>query len=271
MANLIQTDYLHLLKIFTTMSEATAFQNLPFDLINIILEWNRSPFQKWYLKVDEKTGKLCIRLNVRATLDLISANPTHPLMEFLDFASDTSFARCKGVTIHIDGEVFPALEYCLTIKLERNRHYDNEYPELYVAYERNKKMEYLQFTGSCYGQDITNPQLFNNQLLHRFDEARGQYFTQSVYLNHVENTTDYTRQINTKEPIEYFHECKALSNEYMRRRMVDRYARETMMNEMGEEFNAQGKLSMAISLIDYEFNPCSNMYEEIDDNPDPEL
>jgi hypothetical protein len=44
--------------------------------------------------------------------------------------------------------------------------------------------------------------------------------------------------------------------------MTDRYARETMMNEMGEEFNAQGKMSMAISLIDYEFNPCSNMYEE---------
>lgn len=262
MTDLTQPYYLHLLKVFTKMSEITAFQNLPIELIKTILEWNRSPFQKWYLKVDEKTGKICIRMNVRATINAIMAYHPHPLRKFLDFASETSFAHCKEVTIHIDGEVFPALEYTLTIKLEWNRHYDNEYPELYVAYERNKKMEYLQFTGSCYGEDMTNPQLFNNQLVHRFDEARGQYFTQRVYLNHVENTTDYTRQIDFRESIEYFHECKALSNEYMRRRMTDRYAREKMMNEMGEDINSQGKMSMAIALIDYEFNPCSNMYEE---------
>jgi hypothetical protein len=250
------------------------------------LEWNRSLFQKWYLKVDEKTGKLCIRLSVRATLGLIvkysgrgtervrgnsrersssefSSNRKHPLMEFLDFASDTSFPHCKELTIHNDGEVFPALEYCLTIKLERNRHYDSEYSELYVAYERNEKMEYLQFTGSsCYGEDITNPQLFSNQLVHRFDEARGQYLTQYVYLDHVETLSDYTRHVGIREPIEYFQECKALSNEYMSRRIIDRYARETMINEMGDDSNAQGKMFMAISLIDCEFNPYSNMYEQ---------
>jgi hypothetical protein len=269
MTHLIQTDYLHLLKIFTTMSEATAFQNLPIDLINTILEWNRSPFQKWYLHINEKTGKLCIRLNVRATLDLISANPKHPLMQFLDFASDTSFTHCKEVTIHIDGEVFPTLEYCLKITHESDRFHDDDYPELYVAYERNKKMEYLQFGGICYGQDITNPQLFSNQSLHRFDEARGQYFTQWIYLDHVESQSDYTRQVNIREPIEYFHECKALSNEYMRRRMTDRYARETMMNEMGEDINTQGKMFMAISLIEFVFNPHSNMYEQIQ-YPEPE-
>lgn len=244
------------------MTEITAFQALPIVLVNIILDWCRSPLQTWYIKVDEKTGKLCLLFNVQLAVKLILANKRNPLLMFTNIRGTYWMEYSKPVTIYIDGEVIPALEHCLKIKREYSRFHDDEYPELYIEYERKQKMEYLQCYGDCYGVDRTNPQVFYSCVLHRFDESKGQYFTQAVNLNHVGNQNDYTRQITLLgHSIEYFHYCKDISNEYLRRRMTDRYAKTTMLSEMGNNPDNQEKMTTAISLIEDTFNQYSGMYE----------
>uniref|UniRef100_A0A6C0JYK9 Uncharacterized protein n=1 Tax=viral metagenome TaxID=1070528 RepID=A0A6C0JYK9_9ZZZZ len=243
------------------MTELIAFKNLPIVIVNIILDWCRNPFHYWYLIVDEKTGKLCIRRNVCATARFISSNSDHPLMAFTEFVSNNYVdSQCKPVTIHICGEIIPALEWCLKINRVHHRFNDEESCECYVAYERNQKMEYICFSGHCYTSDLTNPTYFCNCTLYSFNEESRQYFAQLINITHIGKVTDYTRGITIQndKPIDFYHKCKLLSDEYDRRRMTDRYARDTMLEKMGED---PEKMDVAIGLLNHNFNPYLNIYE----------
>lgn len=245
------------------MTELVAqFQTLPVSIINVILEWVQSRAKDiWYIQVDEKTGKLFYRHNVRLHAVLMEASWKSPLWRFINYRS--SFDKSKFVTIYIDGEVIPAIEHCLKIFHDESYRRDDDYPQLYIEYERNKKMEYIECIGVSNGNDPTNPQTFNSCKLFRFSESHGQYIAHRVKIDHVVYDDDNTRLVTLEEskPLAYLHECRALADEYNCRRLVDRYARTTMITEMQEDPEIKEKMSTAMELLERVFNPYLNIYE----------
>ena len=248
------------------MTELIAnFQRLPIGLINLIFDWVQ--YQSiWYIQVDEKTGKLCYKHNVRLHVALISNNWRNPLLNFNYNRSNYWIERSKSVTIYIDGAVIPAIEYCLKISFDESyRRRDDEYPHLYVSYEHDKKMEYLVCYGTACGEDPTNPETFYSCTMYRFDMSRCQYFAHRVVVNHLNNNTDYTRVVTLSEtlPIAYLHECQALKEKYIERRMRDRYAKASMIAEMCQDPEIEEKMQTAMDLMDKAYNPYLNIYEHV--------
>lgn len=244
------------------MCELTAFTKLPIVLVSEIMEWSCSPLQTWCLLVDKKTGKLHYRINVKLTAKIVSLNPRLPLMRMIKLRTLPWKKYSKQVTIHIDGDIYPAVEHCLKIK--KCKYNEDSFPEKYVEYERNGKMEYLQYVGeNCFGNDTINPFDFSSSILHTYDTSRGQYFSQWIEINHAYDANDYTRAITRAEPIEYYHECKELSEEYLvYKEMQKKYPNNSLITEMTEKFY-EGDLDLPeiISFINYNYNPYSGVYE----------
>lgn len=248
------------------MTELVAqFQTLPVVLINVILEWVQSRTKDiWYIQVDETTGKLIYRQNVRLRAALISANWKSPLLLFTYDRLYYWEERSKPVTIYIDGEVIPAIEHCIKMSFdESHRRRDHDYPHLYVSYEHNKKMEHLVCYGTSIGNDPTHPETFYSCTLYRFDVFRGQYFAHQVNVDHLTDINDYSRVVSLSEtqPIDYLHECRALAEQYLARRMTDRYAKASMILEMQEDLEIEKKMQTAMELMDRTYNPYLNIYE----------
>ena len=126
-------------------------------------------------------------------------------------------------------------------------------------------MEYLVCYGTACGEDPTNPETFYSCTMYRFDVSRGQYFAHSVVVNHLNNNTDYTRVVTLSEtlPIAYLHECQALKEKYIERRMRDRYAKASMIAEMCQDPEIEAKMEIAIGLMEQAYNPYLNIYEHI--------
>jgi hypothetical protein len=126
-------------------------------------------------------------------------------------------------------------------------------------------MEYLVCYGTACGQDPTNPEAFYSCTMFRFDTKKGQYFAHHVDVNHLTNNTDNTRVVTLSEvePIAYLHECHALKEQYVDRRMRDRYAKASMIAEMRQDPEIEAKMEIAIGLMKKAYNPYLNIYEHI--------
>jgi hypothetical protein len=247
------------------MTELIAhFQTFPHVIINIILEWAHINYNDiWYLALDTQTGKLCYKHDVKRHIALIEYHRPH--IHTLLFNRTIEQNTSKEVTVYIDGEAIPAIELVLKIFHDESYRRDDEYPQLYIEYEHNEKMEYLSCSGTSRGYDPTNPQSFNGCILYRLNEADGQYFAHHVEIHHTMHDDDYTRLVTYNElrSIAYLHECSALKDEYIRRRMGNPYARDDMIAEMSYDQEIKVKMRTAIELMYTVYNPYLNIYEHM--------
>lgn len=222
---------------------SSLFKTLPISLCNEILEWATQK-HIWHTWIDESTGKMVYRHNVRLHIEKIIMHRS-PLLLFTSIRGNHWIERSKQVSIFIEGEEIPAIEICYNIAWDRHTGYD--YPDIYIEYQRNNQMEYIHTSGSTDGNDPTNPETFHTSKLYRMNPDSGKYVMHQIEIDHAYEVQDYTRKVSViDEDLTFLHESFALYLEFERRRATDRCAYNKMLIEMSDaqrELHKTGKCS----------------------------
>jgi len=179
-----------------------------------------------------------------------------PIDEVMCIRANAKY-KPRFVQIWIGDILYPATEYRFTYYFGLIR--------LYISYERDCKMEYINCLADD-GFDNTISQIYDG-IIYQCDVAGGKYLGKEVSITHRHTMDDNTRSIQFIErpSLVYLHECKAIYNDMASRGFTgERQSdRTSIFKQYENDHEMQSKIKYAWSMGNMDYNPYLEIYESV--------
>lgn len=257
------------------MSVSVRFQSLPVSIVNHMLSYvSGYKNQVMYLVVNETTGKMEYRRNVKEMARMISTGQTNMYNLYWVLHRKMEYPS-KPVKIMIDGQMFDGIEHCLHMGFATSQLNPATRVTVYAEYDYYGRTNYVYTKGDSLTyeayddvdewdappRDVTNPYVFWNAYVYTYDPELQLYTQQSCGIHHWYDNDDYTRviDVDTRGTLEFLHECKAMSLA-----IPDKSHYEAEL-EKTHDWSKEYFYFTIMSMYHMTYNPYLNTYEHVED------
>ena len=257
------------------MSVSVRFQSLPVSVLNHMLAYvSGYKNQVMYMVVNETTGKMEYRRNVKEMARMISTGQTNMYDLYWVLHRKMEYPS-KPVKIIVEGKTFSGIEHCLHMSFATSQLNPATRVTVYAEYDENGTMNYVYSKGDsltyeAYDEfdewdepprDVTNPYVFWNAYIYRHDPELNLHTQKECEIYHAQDNDDYTRSIDvhSRDTLEFLHECKARSEA-----IADKSYYEAKLDHTHDR-DTEYLYFTTLSMYDLTYNPYLNAYEPVED------